>query len=141
MAATDKKFISITITVNASIDKVWKLWTTPEDIMQWNNLSDEWHVTKAENDLRDGGEFLFVMGLKAGSFSFDFTGTYNEVKPQELISYTLNDGRKSVIKFSGTNPVTITEDFEPNDTDAVEMQREFCGAVLQSFKNYVEAKI
>jgi uncharacterized protein YndB with AHSA1/START domain len=132
--------ISVTITVNASIDKVWEQWNNPEDIMQWNNLSDEWHVPKAENDLRIGGRFLFTMGLKDGSFSFDFTGIYDEVIPHELIAYTLDDNRRSTITFSGSNPVTITEDFEPNTTDDLEMQRGFCTAVLRSFKKHVESK-
>ena len=140
MSTTDKSHISVTITVNATIDKVWELWNSPEDIMQWNNLSDEWHVPKAENDLRKGGRFLFVMGLKDGSFSFDFTGVYDEVILHKLIAYTLNDDRRSTITFSGSNPVIIIENFEPNTTDDIEMQRGFCTTVLQSFKNYVEAK-
>jgi uncharacterized protein YndB with AHSA1/START domain len=133
--------ISVSIIVNAPIEKVWQLWTSPEDIMQWNNLSAEWHVPKAENDLHKGGKFLFVMGLKDGSFSFDFTGVYDEIKPHELIAYTLNDHRIAAITFSGSNPVMITEDFEPNTTDDLEMQRGFCTAVLQSFKKYAESKM
>lgn len=141
MNTGDKANISVTITVNASIEKVWELWTNPEDIKQWNNLSDEWHVTKAENDLRVGGAFLFAMGLKDGSFSFDFTGIYGELKPFEFISYTLNDQRTASITFKGSNLVTITETFEPNATDDLEMQRGFCTAVLQSFKKYIETKV
>jgi uncharacterized protein YndB with AHSA1/START domain len=29
------------IEINAPIEKVWQLWTSPADIMQWNNLSAE----------------------------------------------------------------------------------------------------
>jgi uncharacterized protein YndB with AHSA1/START domain len=141
MNTAGKHIIDVTITVNASIEKVWKLWTTAEDIRLWNNLSDEWHVPKAENDLRKGGQFLYVMGLKDGGFSFDFTGIYDEVKPHELIAYTLNDNRIATITFLGSHPVIITEDFEPNATDDIEMQRDFCMAVLQSFKKYVESEM
>ncbi|MES2428037.1 MAG: SRPBCC domain-containing protein [Bacteroidota bacterium] len=141
MNTAGKHIIGVTITVNASIEKVWKLWTTAEDIRLWNNLSDEWHVPKAENDLRKGGQFLYVMGLKDESFSFDFTGTYDEIIPHGLIAYTLNDKRVAAITFTGSNPVQITEDFEPNSTDDIEMQRSFCTAVLQSFKKYVESEM
>jgi uncharacterized protein YndB with AHSA1/START domain len=130
--------ITQTVEVNAPIEKVWATWNTPEDIMIWNNVSADWHTPKVENDLRTGGQFLYVMGLKDGSFNFDFTGTYDEVKTNELISYTLNDGRRSTITFTGDNPVKISETFEPNDTDDIEMQRNFCQAVLQSFKKYTE---
>jgi uncharacterized protein YndB with AHSA1/START domain len=125
--------------VNAPIEKVWELWTAPKHIMQWNNLSDDWHNTKIENDLRVGGRFLFAMGLKNGSFSFDFCGTYDEVKTNQLIAYTLDDGRKSTITFMAGPAVMVTENFEANQTDTVEMQQQFCQAVLNRFKKYAES--
>jgi uncharacterized protein YndB with AHSA1/START domain len=137
--ATDT--LTVTTEVNAPIETVWKLWNTPEDIMQWNNTSDAWHTPKATNDLRPGGKLLFVMGLKDGSFTFNFEGTYNEVKTNELLVYTLDDGRKTTITFSKNIPVKITETFEPNDTDPIDMQHNFCQAVLTSFKNYAEALV
>jgi uncharacterized protein YndB with AHSA1/START domain len=133
--------ITVSVQVTVPINKVWKLWTTPEDIKQWNNLSTEWHTTYVDNDLRPGGNFLFKMGLKNGSFNFDFTGTYDEVIINELITYTLNDGRKSTVIFVGTTGVTITETFEPTATEPADLQREFCLAVLGSFKQYAESQI
>ncbi|MEO8886587.1 MAG: SRPBCC domain-containing protein, partial [Mucilaginibacter sp.] len=100
--------ITLSIEVNASIEDVWKIWNTPRDIMNWNNVSDKWHTPAAQNDLRPGGKLLLVMGLKDGSFSFNFEGTYNEVITHRFISYTLADGRQSAISFAGVNPVTIT---------------------------------
>ncbi len=131
--------ITLSIEVNASIALVWKLWNTEEDIRHWNNVSDKWHTPSAHNDLRPGGRLSLVMGLRDGSFSFDFEAVYDEVRLHKFISYTLKGGRRSEIRFSGTNPVTITETFEPNDNDPVEMQRDFCQAVLNSFKKYAEA--
>lgn len=131
--------IAVSIEVKAPIELVWKLWNTPEDIMNWNNISAQWHTPSAQNDLRPGGKLLLVMGLKDGSFSFDFEAVYDEVRTHEFISYTLTEGRRSEIHFSGTNPVIIAETFEPNDNDPVAMQRDFCQAVLTSFKRYAEA--
>ncbi len=131
--------LSAEIEINSPIDKVWELWTGPEHIIQWNNLSDAWQNTKVENDIRAGGKFLFAMGLKNGSFNFDFCGTYDEVKTNALISYTLDDGRKTRVTFANGNPVKITETFEANKTDPPEMQRNFCQAVLNRFKQYVES--
>jgi len=140
MSNPDKPTLIAIVEINAPIAKVWELWNNPVDIMQWNNLSDDWHTTKAENDLRVGGEFLYAMGLKDGSFSFDFTGMYDEVIPYQLISYTLNDGRRSIITFSDDNPVILTETFEPEDTQSHDAQRDYCQAVLNSFKKHVEGK-
>jgi uncharacterized protein YndB with AHSA1/START domain len=141
MNAKDKTTLAAEIQVNAPIEKVWELWTTPKHIMQWNNLSDEWHNTKIENDLRVGGKFLFAMALKNGSFNFDFSGTYDEVKTNELIAYTLDDGRKTKVTFTVANVVNITETFEANDSDPIDMQRNFCQAVLNRFKRYAESMI
>lgn len=132
--------ITVETEINAPVEKVWKLWNTPEDIMQWNNMSAEWHTPKVENDVRTGGRFWFVMGLKDGSFSFDFKGTYDEVIINELIAYTLDDGRRSTITFTGSNPVKLTENFEPESTQPFNMQRDFCQAVVDGFKKYVEEK-
>lgn len=139
MHTTEKTILTAEIEINATIEKVWKLWTSPEDIMQWNNLSDDWHNTKVENDLRAGGKFLFAMALKDGSFNFDFCGTYDEVKTNELIAYTLDDGRKTTVTFTAGSAVKLIETFEANNTDPVDMQKSFCQAVLDRFKKYAES--
>lgn len=140
MDETLNRSITVYTDVNATIERVWDLWTGPEHIQKWNNMSSDWHSPKVENDLRPGGRFLFVMALKDGSMSFDFTGTYEEVELHQLISYTLDDGRKSRILFSDGPFVTISETFEPENSQPLEMQTQFCEAVLTSFKQYAESE-
>jgi uncharacterized protein YndB with AHSA1/START domain len=136
----NKKMITVHVEILASIEKIWKLWNDPKDIQQWNNINDDWHTPVVQNDCRPGGEFLYRMGTKDGRSSFDFTGKYDEVKEHEFISYTLNSGRTASISFSQGYPVIITESFEPDDQPPAEEQRDFCQAILNSFKNYVETK-
>jgi uncharacterized protein YndB with AHSA1/START domain len=138
MESTTKTTITVKVEINAPIEKVWELWTTPAHIMQWNNTSSEWQNLKVENDPRPGGRFLFVMASKDGSQKFDFTGTYDEVITNELISYTLDDGRKTINTFSSGNPLEIIEAFDAEGSLPVDMQRDFCNGVLLSFKNYAE---
>lgn len=45
-----KTLITVETVVNAPIDTVWKKWTNPDDIVKWNNASDDWHTTRAENE-------------------------------------------------------------------------------------------
>ena len=66
--------ISVEATVAAPIDDVWRAYTTPEDIKQWNAASDDWHTTDASVDLRVGGSFSSRMEAKDGSMGFDFAG-------------------------------------------------------------------
>ena len=139
MAIPRKTNIILETTVNAPIEKVWECWTVPEHIGQWNNASDDWHTPSASSDLRNGGHFSYRMEAKDGSFGFDFGGVYDEVKTNELISYTLGDGRKVKVIFTGTGDTTkVTEAFEAETENPVELQRGGWQAILNNFKNYVE---
>ncbi len=139
MTTATKKTITVENTVNAPVEKVWALWTGPEHITQWNNASEDWHTTSATNDLRTGGQFSSRMEAKDGSFGFDFGGTYDEVKTNELIAYTLGDGRKVKITFAGTGDTTkVIETFEAETENPVELQRSGWQAILDNFKKYAE---
>lgn len=134
-----KKNITVETLVNASIEKVWEFWTKPEHITQWNHASEDWHTTRAENDLRIGGKFLSRMEAKDGSFGFDFEGIYDEVLINEKISHTLLDDRKVTITFLPTeNGIQITETFEAETENTLELQKVGWQAILTNFKNYVE---
>jgi len=140
MNTTDKTKITVAATVNAPVEKVWKTWTSPEHITRWNNASDDWHTPRADNDLRVGGKFNTRMEAKDGSFGFDFWGVYDEIKPNELIAYTLGDDRKVIISFtSNGNTTDVTETFEAESTNPVEMQKGGWQAILDNFKKYTES--
>jgi len=135
-----KTAITIETTVNAPVEKVWEYWGNPEHIKQWCNASPDWHVPNAENDLQTGGKFSTRMEAKDGSFGFDFGGVYDDVKTNELIAYTLGDGRKVSAHFSSDgNTTKVVETFEAEDQNPVEMQRAGWQAILDNFKNHTEA--
>jgi uncharacterized protein YndB with AHSA1/START domain len=94
----------------------------------------------AENDLRAGGKFRIVMATKDRSASFDFTGTYTAVKENELIEYDMDDGRHVKVEFEDTpNGMKITETFEPENKNPLEMQRSGWAAILDNFKKFVDS--
>jgi uncharacterized protein YndB with AHSA1/START domain len=136
-----KKTITVQAVINAPVEKVWNLWTTPGHITKWNNASGDWHTPRAENDLRVGKKFLYRMEAKDGSFGFDFAGVYDEIKRNELITYTIDDGRKVKVTFTKNNDAEtkVVETFEAESTNPIEMQRGGWQAILDSFKKYVEA--
>jgi uncharacterized protein YndB with AHSA1/START domain len=136
---TNNTTITVEVTIQVPVEKVWKLWTTPEHIINWNFASDTWHCPAAENNLHPGGKFSYRMEAKDGSFGFDFWGTYNDVKPNELIDYTLGDDRKATITFSGNNSETrIVETFEAENTNSIEQQKFGWQCILDNFKKYTE---
>ncbi|RUT31726.1 polyketide cyclase [Paenibacillus zeisoli] len=139
MESNNQSVITVETTVHSPIDKVWEYWTEPKHITKWSNASDEWHVPKAENDLRVDGAFLTRMEAKDGSFGFDFSGVYDEVRVNEFIAYTLGDGRKVTITFiSEGDDTKVIEAFEAESTNPVEMQQAGWQAILDNFKKYSE---
>jgi len=133
--------ITIECTINASVEDVWRAWTNPDDIMQWNAASDDWHTTRATVDLHVGGTFTARMEAKDGSMGFDFAGTYTTIVPHELIEFAMEDNRVVRVEFvAGRDGVTVRETFdtEPSHTD--EQQRTGWQAILDRFASHVEAR-
>ncbi len=132
--------ITVETSVKASIEKVWDFWTNPTHIMNWNSASDDWHTPRATNDLRVGGKFSSTMAAKDNSMSFDFEGTYTKVEMLKAIEYVLADARRVVITFEqkGDN-VTVTESFDPETENTLELQKMGWQAILDSFKKYTES--
>lgn len=140
METQNTTVITVENTINAPAKKVWEYWTKPEHITKWSNASDDWHTPRAENDLRPGGSFLSRMEAKDGSFGFDFGGVYDEVIEHEYIEYTIDDGRKVKITFSGEgNTTKVVESFEAESTNSIEMQKGGWQAILGNFKKYTES--
>lgn len=131
--------ITVEATVNAPVAKVWEYWTKPEHITQWCQASDDWHAPKAENDVRVGGSFSTTMAAKDGSFSFDFGGVYDAVTENEVLEYTIGDGRRVWLKFTADGDKThITERFEAENQNPAEMQQAGWQAILNNFKKHTE---
>jgi len=138
----EKKTITVQAVINAPVEQVWKLYTEPEHVMKWNNASNDWHTPRAENDLKVGGKFLYRMEAKDGSSGFDFDGTYEQVVANELIVYSISDGRKVEVTFTKDDIERTKMDitFEAESTNPIEMQRDGWQAILNNFKIYVETR-
>ena len=130
--------ITVEATVNAPVDAVWRAWTTPEDITQWNAASDDWHTTRASVDLRVGGAFSSRMEAKDGSMGFDFEGTYSAVVHHQLIVCALGDRTLRVEFIPGPASTTVRETFDAEPTHSLEQQRQGWQAILDRFARHVE---
>ena len=135
----DKPTITIEAHVNAPAEKVWSIWTNPDDITKWSTPSPDWYTPKAEHELKPGGTFNYRMEARDGSFGFDFGGVFDVVTPNKYLEYTIGDGRKVKINFNdeGKN-IHIVQTFEAESENPIEMQRSGWQAILDSFKNYAE---
>jgi uncharacterized protein YndB with AHSA1/START domain len=135
-----KNPITVSVCVEVPLSKAWHDFTDPEAIVNWNAASEDWHTTRAENDVRVGGRFVSRMEAKDGSEGFDFSGTYDEVIVNERIAYSMDGGRTVAVTFAeGPSGVTVTETFEPETENAHELQRLGWQSILDSFKKYSES--
>jgi uncharacterized protein YndB with AHSA1/START domain len=132
--------ITVGTTVRAPIEQVWRAWTTPADICQWNAASDDWHTTAASVDLRPGGRFSSRMEARDGSFGFDFEGTYTEVQHHALIVAMLGERALRVEFLPTPGGVTVRETFDSEPTHSLEQQRQGWQAILDRFARHVEGR-
>ncbi len=131
--------ITVSANIKAPLTMVWKCWTEPNHVQNWNFASSDWHCPTTENDLKIGGEFHYMMAAKDGSFSFDFWGTFMNIQEEKSLEIILGDGRKMSVLFEGIGEETIiTEIFEPEEINSIELQKEGWQAILDNFKKYTE---
>ena len=89
--------------------------------------------------MRTGGKFISRMEAKDGSFGFDFGGVYDEVEHHKMIAYTMGDGRQVQVSFEADGDQTkVTETFDAETQNSLELQRTGWQAILDNFKKYVE---
>jgi len=132
--------ITVETIIKAPIESVWRAWTTPDDIKQWNTASPEWHTTQAAVDLRVGGYFSSRMEAKDGSMGFDFAGIYTNIVPNELIEATFGERDLRVEFAVVAGEVSIKQTFDAESVYPVEQQRAGWQAILNNFARYVEGK-
>jgi uncharacterized protein YndB with AHSA1/START domain len=133
--------ITITTTINATLDKVWNFWNNPKHITNWYFASSDWHCPKAENDLQVGKSFNIRMEAKDGSFGFDFEGEYTKITEFQLIEYILADSRTVITTFEkNQNTILVTQQFDPENENPLELQQNGWQAILDNFKKQVELK-
>jgi uncharacterized protein YndB with AHSA1/START domain len=132
--------ITVTALVNAPVPTAWKSYTQPEHITNWNFASSDWQCPRATNDLRPGGKYSARMEAKDGSFGFDFEATYDEVKENRMLSYTMGDGRNATTTFEEEDGKTrVTTVFDPENMNPADMQQAGWQMILDNYRKYTES--
>lgn len=131
--------ITVQVNVHAPIERVWDAYTSPEDIVQWNAASDDWHTPAATVELRAGGKFCSRMEAKDGSMGFDFEGTYTNIVKHKLIEYEFGDRTARVEFTENADGVKVKVTFESESTHTIEQQEQGWQAILNNFKRHVES--
>ncbi|NRH20825.1 polyketide cyclase [Candidatus Gracilibacteria bacterium] len=140
--------LTVSTTVNNSLEKVWESFWKSEHIVHWCFASDDWHCPKSVSpEPAVGVIFSNTFAAKDGSFSFDLTAQYTEVVPMKKLVYTMGemkeyflDAGRVVELFLEETPegIKIIETFDAEDIHSTEQQIAGWQAILDNFKKYTE---
>src|SRR5580704_17945811 len=82
----DDATLIVTRLLNATPERAFEVWTSPEHIQQWMRTKPGMVVPLASMDLRVGGKFRIQMKMPDGEF-FTAVGACHEVKaPERLVN-------------------------------------------------------
>ena len=142
------KKLTVSTTVNNSLEKVWESFWKSEHIIHWCFASDDWHCPKSVSpEPAVGVIFSNTFAAKDGSFSFDLVGKYDEVEPMRKLVYTMGEmkeyfldaGRVVEVTFEETlEGIKIAETFDAEEIHSEEMQIAGWSAILENFRKYTE---
>ena len=133
--------ITVEVCVAAPVEAVWRAWTSPADIMQWNAASADWHTTASCVDLREGGAFSSRMEAKDGTMGFDFHGVYTRIVDHALIEARMGGRALAVAFLPGPDGVVVRESFDAEPAHSIAQQTQGWQAILDRFKRHVEAEM
>ena len=80
--------LTITRTLGAPRDIVFRAWTEPERLSQWWGAGPGFTTPIAEVDLRVGGKYRLGMQAPDQEEPYIVGGTYREIRPPEKLVYT-----------------------------------------------------
>ena len=140
--------LTVSTTINNSLEKVWESFWKSEHIVHWCFASSDWHCPKAlGEEPKVGGIFTNTFAAKDGSFQFDFTAQYDIVEPMNRLVYTMGEmkeyfldaGRQVEVMFEETSEgIKLTEIFDAEDIHSPEMQIAGWSAILENLRIYTE---
>jgi len=131
-------WITVSAIVAAKPETVWKHYTQPDSVVQWNQASDDWHCPEAHNELIEGGRFDYTMASRDGAHRFVFGGLFGALNPPFSMDYTLDDGRQVEVRIESVpEGSAISVRFEPESLNSLELQQQGWQAILDSFHRYV----
>ena len=84
---TNKNVFVINRSFNADIETMFKLWTTPEHLLQWSGPKGS-AMEYLRADIREGGSSLYRMTIMDGKTEMYGRANYLQISPTHLIVYT-----------------------------------------------------
>ena len=128
--------LRVTRTIPASPDRVYRAWTTPEEVRQWWGRTEGFTVTDVEMDVRVGGRWRVEMrGFDTSSIA---VGTFQELSPPGRIAFTFGwvEPRIEATDIGETYVTVEFRDAEGGGTEVVLVHERLSGPVVMTFHEY-----
>jgi uncharacterized protein YndB with AHSA1/START domain len=134
-----KEKVTVEVLVQTTLIHAWEVFHKPEHIKHWYFADPSWHVRDVGVSLEVNQQFHIYMEAKDQSFGFDFSGTYQVIKPFKYVLSILEDGRTLEVNFKETEEgIVVTETFEIEDQNNIELQRAGWQSILNQYKVYIQ---
>lgn len=134
------EIIKTEVMLLAPIDRVWDHFTDPKHVVKWFFAMPRYKCSKAENDLREGGSFHYLMEAKDKSYGYELLGTIKEIEHKRRIVINLEGDRDAIVTLVPVDEQTTKFSllFDPETKNTRETQKRFWELILSSFERYVE---
>lgn len=106
MEKTESRSLSISRTLQAPIELVWEVWTTPEHIAQWWGPNGFTNTIK-KMDVQEGGEWKLTMHGPDGT-NYPNRSIYKEVIPfKKIVFEHFNPHFITTVHFEAVGQTTV----------------------------------
>lgn len=107
---------SVTRTIKAPVELVYKGWTEPEQMSMWIGCTKT-STVKVTQDLRIGGEYRFDVSCNDGE-QVVMSGVFQKIEPNKKLVYTWNNTSK---EFPARDTLVTVEFAAKGDTTELKL--------------------
>jgi uncharacterized protein YndB with AHSA1/START domain len=100
--------LKIQRTLDASVERVYKAWTNPDEICKWFGCQDMSNC-QVKQDLTVGGLYQFKMTIASDGVVITIDGVFQEIVPNKKLVYTWNSDS---VEFPARDSVVSIEFIE-----------------------------
>jgi len=116
LAKIENLTVTVRKTVKAPVEKAYKAWTEPEQIVKWFGCDRVTNI-RVVQDFRVGGEYRIVGESCQGGGDMAVYGTYEEIVQNKKLVYTWSN---ESVEFPAQNTVVSVE-FIARDDNTTEI--------------------
>ena len=129
---TSLDLLQVSRHIPASPERLFRAWTTPDEVKRWFARPEGWEVPNVEMDLRVGGRYrIEVSGQNASVAAF---GIYHAIVPDEKLTFSFGWEEAPMPVFeTGETIVTVEFRASGDGTDVVLTHERLHGEAMFEF--------